>query len=98
MESYPQSNLNAAIDRLFRAMQARNSGAKAKPVAPQPATVEPEQPLNDAIDDLFAKLRAMNQESASETQPDPEFIPADFLPKDETRGGDYVQAQPWWSR
>lgn len=62
--------------------------------------------LDDILDDLFAQLgvttlrRAQQQalQKALKENPLPENLPADFLPKDQTQGGGYVEAQPHWSR
>lgn len=62
--------------------------------------------LDDALDNLFAKMgvttlrraQKLALEKALEENPLPEDLPADFLPKSETHGGNYVQVQPYWSR
>ena len=61
---------------------------------------------DDALDNLFAALgvttlrraQKLALEKALEENPLPENLPADFLPKDRTRGGGYVETQPHWSR
>ena len=106
-ESIYQLKLNASIDAVFAKLSQRTDSTHAIPSEPKTfaeahaSLAKSEARYRAAIDKVFAALKAPEPEptlAAAEPQTSMENLPADFLPRDQTRGGDYVQAQPWWSR
>ena len=104
MESNTQLRLNNAIDAVFAKLAQRTETPNAAPVAPttlaeaRKALAESEARYQAAIDKVFAALNSEPKPTAAEPPSRTDDLPADFLPLDQVRGGDYVQAQPWWSR
>ena len=104
-ESIYQLKLNNAIDAVFAKIAQRTETPNAAPAEPQTlaearkASAESEARYRAAIDKVFAALNSPEPKpTAAEPQSRTDDLPADFLPLDQVRGGDYVQAQPWWSR
>ena len=99
-EAIYQLKLNASIDAVFQCTATPN----AAPAEPQTlaearkASAESEARYQAAIDKVFAALNSEPKPTAAEPPSRTDDLPADFLPLDQVRGGDYVQAQPWWSR
>ena len=99
-ESIYQLKLNNAIDAVFAKIAQRTETPNASPAEPQTlaearkASAESEARYRTAINKVFAALNSPEPKPAANS----EFISADFLPRAETQGGGYVEAQPHWSR
>ena len=106
-ESIYQLKLNNAIDAVFAKIAQRTETPNAAPAEPQTlaearkASAQAEDRYQVAINKVFAALKAPESEptlAAAEPQTRTEDLPADFLPLDQVRGGDHIEAQPAWTR